>query len=111
MVTTNDIIDRRIFISEKIDVLLASSITTLVDVSEEDTSLNNSNSNSLANNSRPAQAPLSSAAGNSTEDLDRWRYTISRDISTTKDEDERFSILKRINEQLSNPPVLFKEKR
>ena len=55
--TANEIIDRRIFISENIDMLLASVITTLVDVSEEDTSSNN-NIKSLASNSRPARAPL-----------------------------------------------------
>ena len=105
--TTNEIIDRRIFISEKIDVLLASSITTLVDVSEEDTSLDNTKS--LASNSRPARAPMQALLPATR--LQIWIdgvYTISRDISTTKDVDERFSILKRINEQLSNPPVLFK---
>ena len=54
--TANEIIDRRIFISENIDMLLALVITTL-DVSEEDTSSNN-NIKSLASNSRPARAPL-----------------------------------------------------
>lgn len=105
--TTNEIIDRRIFISEKIDILLASStITTLVDTSGEDTSLENMKS--LANNSRPARAPLQALLPATR--LKIWIdgvYTISRDIST-KDVDERFSLLKRINEQLSNPPVLFK---
>ena len=106
--TTNDIIDRRIFISEKIDMLLASVITTSVDVSEEDTSLDNMKS--LASNSRPARAPMQALLPASR--LKIWIdgiYSISsREISTTKDVDERFSILKRINEQLSNPPVLFK---
>ena len=105
--TTNDIIDRRIFISEKIDMLLASVITTSVDVSEEDTSLDNMKS-LASNSSRPARAPMQALLPATR--LKIWVddvITISRDISTTKDENVRFSILKSINERLSNPPVLF----
>lgn len=34
-------------------------------------------------------------------------YTLSQDITTTQDKNERFKIVQTINERLSNPPTLF----
>ena len=95
-----DVINRRVFIA-KVDILLATTVYP--------SNSSNIQSSNSSNGARPARAPLKALLPASR--LKIWVdeiFSISQDISTTKDPSERYTLLQRVNEKLSNPPMLFK---
>ena len=98
--------DRRVFLRKNINILLAPAITVNTAAwAEEDESAHTHSSNDRGGRPfAPPQALLPATR------LKLWVdevYLLSRDATIVQDQNERYKILQRINERLSNPPNLF----